>query len=147
MSHRYTSSQISHDVTALDCCRVDSDYVHALPAELMLIAGLWPRVAAATTMEFGRPTLERNHFRKLTKQSTHISVGIPGRSNTASRFFGTADVCCPLVEFRRERFPSSSVIVHRGTAGAGLFDRQGNRYEYTFRNRYGRYGGPANCRQ
>ena len=69
----------------------------------MLIAGLWPRVAAAATMEFGRPTLERNHFRKLTKQSTHISVGIPGRSNTASRFFATADVCCRLVEFRGER--------------------------------------------
>ena len=39
----------------------------------MLMARLWPRVSAATSMHFGRPTLERNHFRKFNTQSTPCS--------------------------------------------------------------------------
>ena len=38
------------------------------------MARLWPRVSAADSIDFGRPTLERNHFRKFTTQSTHSSV-------------------------------------------------------------------------
>ena len=33
--------------------------------ELMLIARLWPRESAWVDMDFGRPTLERNHLRKI----------------------------------------------------------------------------------
>ena len=76
--------------TTQDCRRVDSDDVNALRAELMLIARLWLRVYAAASMDFGRPTLERNHFRKFTTQSTHSSVEIPSRSNSGSRFAGIA---------------------------------------------------------
>ena len=76
--------------TTQDCRRVDSDGVNALRAELMLIARLWLRVSAAASMDFGRPTLERNHFRKFTTQSTHSSVEIPSRSNSGSRFAGIA---------------------------------------------------------
>ena len=76
--------------TAQDCCRVDSDDVNILRAELMLIARLWPRVSAAASMDFGRPTLERNHFRKFSTQSTHSSVEVPRRSNSGYRFAGIA---------------------------------------------------------
>ena len=65
-------------------------YLNARRAELMLIARLWPRVSAAASMDFGRPTLERSHFRKFNTQSTHSSVEIPGRANSGSRFAGIA---------------------------------------------------------
>lgn len=41
------------------------------------MAWLWPLISAATSVDFGRPTLERNHLRKFTTQSTHISDEIP----------------------------------------------------------------------
>jgi len=66
------------------------DYLNARRAELMLMARLWSRVSAAASMDFGRPTLERNHFRKFNTQSTHSSGEIPRRSNSGSRFAGIA---------------------------------------------------------
>ena len=55
--------------TAQDCCQIDSDDENALRTERMLMARLWQRIVAAASMDFGRSTLERNHFRKFSTQS------------------------------------------------------------------------------
>ena len=58
--------------------------------ELILIARLWPRGSAWVDMDFGRPTLERNHLRKFTTHSTHNSADTPSRSMMGSRLGGIA---------------------------------------------------------
>ncbi len=54
------------------------------------MARLWPLASAADSIDLGRPTLERNHLRKFTTQSTHSSDEIPSRSNIGCRFSGIA---------------------------------------------------------
>ena len=58
--------------------------------ELILIARLWPRESAWIDMDFGRPTIERNHFRKFTTHSTYNSADTPSRSMMGSRLSGIA---------------------------------------------------------
>ena len=41
-------------------------YVNALRAELLILTRLWRRISVAALMDFGRPALELNHFRKFT---------------------------------------------------------------------------------
>ena len=65
-------------------------YANAFRAEEMLIARFWPRASADASMDFGLPTLDRNHLRKFTTQSTQSSVEIPSRSNSGARFCGIA---------------------------------------------------------
>ena len=70
------------------------------------MARLWFRALAAASMDFGRPTLERNHFRNVTTQSTHISVEIPSRSNSGSRFAGIA----PRLSLRKKQRGHSTYV-------------------------------------
>ncbi len=51
----------------------------------MLMARLGLRVSAPASTDFGRPTFERNHLRKFTTQSTHISAGFEAPNDTIHR--------------------------------------------------------------
>ena len=65
-----------------------STYANTRRAELILIARSCPFDVACATIEFGRPTLERNHLRKFFTQSTHSSAEISSRSNRGSNSAG-----------------------------------------------------------
>ena len=54
----------------------------------MLMARLWPFVSAFVAIDFGRPTLERNHLGKCVTHSTHSSAEISSRSNTGANSAG-----------------------------------------------------------
>ena len=82
----FPETKIEQD--AMEMCPVDQRTENARRAEEIQIARLCHFASAAVAIDLGRSTLERNHRRKFTTQSTQRSEEIPRRLKISCRISG-----------------------------------------------------------